>query len=134
MPPNTLTDLVCVAQGVRDLSGIAAAGPLERLELAENEISDLAPLAGLTELQLLSLAGNRVSDLAPLAGLDQLRTLGLGFNALTLEDLAVLAPLRNTLTVIDLSGVVTLSESEAAALKALLPATVIVTPKGNVLR
>ncbi len=134
LPPNTLTELVCVAQGVRDLSGIAAAGPLERLELAENEISDLAPLAGLTELQLLSLAGNRVSDLAPLAGLDQLRTLGLGFNALTLEDLAVLASLRNTLTVIDLSGVVTLSESEAAALKALLPATVIVTPKGNVLR
>jgi len=53
-------------RGIKTLVGLENAINLEKLDLAENEISDLSPISKLTKLTKLSLFRNRISDLKPL--------------------------------------------------------------------
>ena len=80
-------------RGIHDLTSIQFATNLNRLELAENQISDLSPLAGLIELSDLDFSDNPVSDLSPLKGLKNL--ISLGFSRTLVSDLSPIAGLTN---------------------------------------
>ena len=78
-------------RGIHDLTSIQFATNLNRLELAENQISDLSPLAGLIELSDLDFSDNPVSDLSPLKGLINLTALGMYY--IPVSDLSPVAGL-----------------------------------------
>jgi hypothetical protein len=68
-----------------------------------------------------------------LANLPLLRTLGLAQNPLDPDALGALVPLADSLRVLDLTGVSSVSEAAVTALKGNMPNTIIVTPQGTVL-
>jgi internalin A len=69
---------------------------LEKLSLADNQVSSLSPLAGLNSLSLLFASGAAITDLGPLAGLTSLKVLNLSENEISgLAPLAGLAALEN---------------------------------------
>lgn len=80
---ETLTQLDAVGANITNLTGLAAATNLNRLELHDNGISDLSPLKDLIKLQVLNLDSNIISDLSPLKGLINLTSLNLSHNAIT---------------------------------------------------
>ena len=59
-------------RGIKTLVGLENAINLEKLDLAENEVSDLSPISKLTKLTKLSLFRNRISDLKPISELTNL--------------------------------------------------------------
>ncbi len=98
----TLTALEATDKGIVDLTGLASATGLTRLNLGPgamadpwantNAVSDLSPLSGLAALTWLDLAGNSVADVTPLAGLSELRWLNLEVNYIS--DFSSLSGLR----------------------------------------
>lgn len=80
---ETLTQLDAEGANITNLTGLAAATNLDRLELQDNAISDLSPLKDLIKLQVLNLDSNIISDLSPLKGLINLTSLNLSHNAIT---------------------------------------------------
>lgn len=76
---------------VVDLSGLADAFALQRLDVYGCPVFDLAPLAGLSGLQELNLNHTRVRDLSPLAGLGNLKRLFVQHS--DVQDLSPLAKL-----------------------------------------
>jgi internalin A len=56
---------------------------LEKLELAENQVSDLRGLSGLNKLDHLWLSDNRIRDISPLTGLLALQDLMVQRNEIT---------------------------------------------------
>ena len=79
----TLTRLDAEDANITNLTGLAAATNLDRLQLHNNAISDLSPLKDLIKLQELNLDSNNISDLSPLQGLINLIHLNLSHNAIT---------------------------------------------------
>ena len=87
---SKLTVLEATDMGIVDLTGLASATGLTRLNLGpidtgdplanRNAVSDLSPLSGLTGLTWLHLAGNSVADVTPLSGLTGLTFLNLQVN------------------------------------------------------
>lgn len=91
-----LTRLNANAYGIKDLSGIEAAGQLQLLALVGNKISDLTPLAKLKKLTGIDLGGNEIRDLSPLADLPVLEELYLDLNYVSdLSPLVANPGLRN---------------------------------------
>ena len=100
-----LTALDASNANISDLTGLAAATNLKRLDLGEeyveaewdlinsNSISDLSPLAGLTNLIRLDLGYNSIVDISPVAGLTNLTHLSLWSNAIV--DISPVAGLTN---------------------------------------
>lgn len=80
-------------RGIKTLAGLENAINLEKLDLAENEISDLSPISKLTKLTKLSLFRNRISDLKPISELTNLEYLDLYANKLV--DISPLEKLVN---------------------------------------
>ena len=80
-------------RGIKTLVGLENAINLEKLDLAENEISDLSPISKLTKLTKLSLFRNRISDLKPISELTNLEYLDLYANKLV--DISPLEKLVN---------------------------------------
>ncbi|GAA1323447.1 hypothetical protein GCM10020360_31230 [Nonlabens tegetincola] len=85
----TLDKLSCRGRGITDVTPLAHATGLVRLDLADNRVTNLAPLSGLPKVTELILRGNGISDIAPLAGMPALTDLYLNQNQLT--DIASLA-------------------------------------------
>ena len=80
-------------RGIKTLVGLENAINLEKLDLAENEVSDLSPISKLTKLTKLSLFRNRISDLKPISELTNLEYLDLYANKLV--DISPLEKLVN---------------------------------------
>ena len=78
---ESLTALVGLDLGIRDLTGLEMATNLEEIQLLRNHISDLSPLSGLIKLKFVVLASNEIADVSQLAGLTRLEHLELGENA-----------------------------------------------------
>ncbi|MBI3992242.1 MAG: hypothetical protein HY342_03135 [Candidatus Lambdaproteobacteria bacterium] len=130
---DTLRELACPGRGIVSLQGLEAVTSLLRADFSGNAIDDVAPLSALGRLQALSLDGNAVRDATPLLGLGRLHRLSLVRNPLDAATRAALGTASAPLSVLNLRGVTTLGEDEAAALKAALPETLLVTPAGQVL-
>lgn len=116
-----LDNLNAADKGILDITGLAFAANLRKLDLGENPITDLrplvaltqleslhlsalspntqnldlSPLAGLINLEELSLQQNRISDNHLLAGLKKLHTLDLSYNDISdIRPLVALTQLR----------------------------------------
>ena len=74
-----LTTLEAVEQSITDLTGLASAINLEKLNLSGNNISDVSPIVNLGIFRLY-LSGNNISDISPLENLDSLSVLDLSGN------------------------------------------------------
>ena len=116
-----LRELHADSKGIRDLTGLALATNLERLELRHNLITDISPLRNLTRLENIKLRDNLITDMSPLAKLINVGWLGLEENRITdLSSLSGLVKLDglgidgNPVTDISpLSGMLSLSRLEA---------------------
>ena len=86
------------AQGLDDISRLAALTAPESMNLADNRITGLALLAGFTSLRRLYLNNNEIDDIAPLAGLPQLEVLQISGNPV--KDLT---PLAHCVTLLELA-------------------------------
>jgi hypothetical protein len=72
-----ITELVCTARGIANLTGIQSLTHLQQLDLSSNRITDLQPLTQLTGLVQLDLAENEIVNTLPLAPLIKLQLLSL---------------------------------------------------------
>ena len=88
-----LTELVCIDDGITDLTGIEYALNLQKLWLRLNPFGDISLLSGLTNLRTLHLSINEISDISPLSGLSRLEYLDLHGNQIV--DISPLAGLAN---------------------------------------
>ena len=93
-----LTDVMCVGQGIVDISPIKYASNLNSFFVDANEVKNISSLAGLTELKEVGLSGNGISDISALAGLEDLGFLDIDRNKVGdltplqgLHDLSVLS-------------------------------------------
>ena len=89
----TLTSLTASRKQITSLSGLEAAGLLERLDIGQNDISDLAPLSDLTNLEVLDLADNDITNISALSSLTKLEQLDLRNNDIT--DTALLSTMTH---------------------------------------
>jgi hypothetical protein len=93
------TTILCTDSSLVDLSPLAAAPNLERLDLRHTRVIDLGPLAQLTNLNRLQLGSTPVHDLKPLA---KLPLVDLGLTCTQVADLSPLKDMK-TLRELDLS-------------------------------
>ena len=90
-----LTELNAKGRGISDLTGLAHATNLRKLDISGNRITDVSPLAGLTHLTVLRLEGNEIRDISSLSPLKNLATLILNGNSIVdISPLAALTDLR----------------------------------------
>jgi internalin A len=85
------TTIQCKDHKVSDLSPLAGATALEKLDVRMTAVADLKPLAGLTKLEHLDIRGTKVTSLAPLAKVTSLKRLTI--EALAVTDLKPLSGL-----------------------------------------
>ena len=90
---ETLGELEAQGREITDLSGIAFAINLRKLNVFNNTLSDISPVASLRNLGFLFIGDNPISDISPLANLTNLMFLELRHN--TLSDISALAGLKN---------------------------------------
>ncbi len=110
-----LTKLLCLDNGVADLTGLEYAVNLQELWLRSNPlgdiaviggldnletlhiticgISDISVLSGLSNLQYLDVHGNQISDISPVSALDKLETLI--FHRNQVSDISAVSGLSN---------------------------------------
>ena len=88
-----LGELEAQGREITDLSGIAFAINLRKLNVFNNTLADISPVASLRNLGTLFIGDNTVSDISPLTNLTNLWFLDLRHNMLS--DISALAGLRN---------------------------------------
>jgi len=88
-----LTELICIDDGIADLTGVENALNLEKLWLRLNVFGDISSLSGLSNLRTLHLTINQISDISPLSGLSRLQYLDLHGNQIS--DVSPLSSLTN---------------------------------------
>ena len=105
-----LNELICVNQGIADITGLEYATNLDVLNLRYNHIGDVSSLSRCTQLRVLNLSENKIiSDLSPIAMLTGLEDLDCHANQIT--DLSFTAHLHNlTRLVLRTNGVTDVSE------------------------
>ena len=97
-----LTELSCVNQGVKDITGLEYAENLQKLNLRFNRISSISPLSGLRDLRRLDLSRNyEISSISALSKLTDLYHLNLHINSI--NSIKALSDLTD-LTFLDLHG------------------------------
>ena len=97
-----LTELVCVNNGVTDITGLEYAENLQHLNLRFNRISGISSLSGLTNLRHLDLSRNyEISSISALSELTRLSYLNLHIN--NIEGISALSEMHD-LTYLDLHG------------------------------
>ena len=88
-----LTTLNATSKQISDLTGLAYATNLWKVDLQSNQISDLSPVKDLTRLTVLHLQRNQISDITSLTDLTNLTDLRLQVNQIS--DITALQNLTN---------------------------------------
>lgn len=68
------------SQGIRSVEALRGLSNVEKIQLADNQISDISVLAGITSIRFLDLRRNKIEDLTALRTLRNLETLYLSGN------------------------------------------------------
>jgi internalin A len=80
---DKITSLLARKMNIINLLGIENLSNLNKLNLAENQISNIEPLKGLINLNTLLLIDNQISNIEPLKGLTNLNDLQLSDNQIS---------------------------------------------------
>jgi internalin A len=93
---KNLTELICSANGIKDISALSKLNKLEYVDLSNNSIDDISPFKKLQTLKKLNLWDNEISQLDETALPTSLKYLDLSGNSIS--DISSLEKLTNLLS------------------------------------